>query len=684
MKNQSLIYKSLSAGFIIGLLLLTSSFTSVKTVWLTSLDMGKIGSSSWYPSAVDKNADKTALSIAGHSFAKGLGTHVKSYLWINLDGGSDRFMAYVGIDDDTSKIVNPKRAYLTTHNFEVFGDGKKLWQSGPMNYGDAAKRIDVDVKGIKTLILTVVNSGPGSSFVQADWADAQFAVSGNDPVTISPPVEEAVILTPKPSPAPRINGPKVYGCHPGNPFLYRIPTTGNRPMHFSAKNLPAGLVLNTVTGIITGSIANRGEYNVVLYAKNSLGHDSRVFKIKCGDVIALTPPMGWNDWYAYYVSVSDKKIREVADVFVKSGMADAGYQYVDIDDCWSNEPKIISWWQGADSGRSGPPRDSQGNILPNSAFPDMKAMTDYVHSKGLKVGIYSSPGPTTCAGFTGSYDHEQQDAQQFANWGFDFLKYDWCSYGAITNFTKQGSVKGVDSSLASYQKPYRLMAGMLKTVHRDMIFNLCQYGMAEVYKWGAEVGGNSWRTGADLGGELNRLFEVALRNASLGDYCHPGAWNDPDYIQIGYLGNLKGDPRPSGFTPNECYSFMSLWCLTSAPLFYSGTMYKLDDFTLNVLCNPEVIAVDQDALGKCGKVVQKNDDSFVIVKQMEDGSKAIGLTNTGEVPAKITIKWSEFGASGKYLVRDLWREKNIGSFSNEFTATVPRHGTMMLRVVKEN
>ncbi len=476
-----------------------------------------------------------------------------------------------------------------------------------------------------------------------------------------------VILTPKPGPAPRINGPEVYGARPGHPFLYRIPTQGERPIKFSAKGLPRGLHLNSHTGIITGFTPKAGEYTVTLRAKNKYGKDSRSFKIASGETLALTPPMGWNDWYAHYDRITDAKMRQAADILVSSGMADVGYQYVDIDDCWMNCRR------NNDPMQFGPFRDQNGNILPNKHFPDMKALTDYIHAKGLKAGIYTSPGPRTCGGFAGSYGHEAQDARQFANWGFDLLKYDWCSYShEVTN----------PPSLADMKRPYELMGSLLKQQNRDILMNLCQYGMGHVWEWGAEVGGQSWRTAGDLGNSLDHIFQVALNNSEHAAWQKPGAWNDPDYIQIGWVGIARkyGQPRKFPFTPTEEYSFMSLWCLMGSPLFYSADLTRLDDFTLNVLCNPEVIAIDQDPLGKGARVIFVGDNQFLMVKDLENGGHALGLCNATESPVDMTANWSACGLSDAQHVRDLWRELDLGDYTGSFSARVPPHGVILVRL----
>lgn len=486
------------------------------------------------------------------------------------------------------------------------------------------------------------------------------------------------IQTPSAAPSPRLNNAMVYGARPGNPFLYRIPCQGTRPIQFEVKNLPSGLNLDPVTGIISGITPAQGSYEMTIEAKNGRGRDRRRFTIVAGDKLALTPPMGYNHWYAHYNRITDVMMREAADIMIRSGMADVGYDYVNIDDCWMNAPEY------EDKSRMGPLRDESGNIMTNSYFPDMKALTGYIHSLGLKTGIYTSPGPLTCGQFSGSYQHEEQDAKMFAEWGFDFLKYDWCSYGRVAStesaVTNASGKKVI--SLDAYKKPYAMMGEILKKQNRDIVYNLCQYGMGDVWNWGGEVEGNCWRTAGDLGFELDRVFDVALKNSEHREFSKPGEWNDPDYIQIGWIGNARemGEPKEIKMPHSMQYAYMSLWSLMAAPLIYSGDMTHLDEFTLNVLCNPEIIEVNQDPLGISGLVIKRNEEQFVMIKELQDGSSAVGLFNRGKVPVEISVSFSELGMAGRKPVRDLWRQEHLGRYKNRFSAMVPAEGVIMVKV----
>ncbi|MGQ9505436.1 MAG: NPCBM/NEW2 domain-containing protein [Thermogutta sp.] len=656
--------RSLSLGLALCCLLPTTCLggEEFKIIPLSELDLSQM-SQGWGRPVPKKNVVKQTMRIAGKEYAEGVGTHAVSVLHLVLDGQVVRFTAEVGIDESAGKKGSVR--------FQIYADKRVVFDSGIMHGGEKAMTVDVNLEGVQELMLFVDATEDGIEFDHADWANAVFRYRGQAPKTVPAPSEPKEILTPKPGPAPQLNHARRYGCRPGRPFLYRIPCTGERPLRLSAVGLPASLSLDPDTGIITGQAPQqRGEYVVQLTAQNQHGRDEGSWTIVVGDTLALTPPMGWNSWYIHYHRVSDADMRAAADAMISTGMADYGYCYVNIDDCWMVKPG------SEDPVLGGPPRDESGAVRPNKKFPDMKALTDYIHTKGLKAGIYISPGPLTCAGYVGSYQHEETDAKKFAEWGFDFLKYDWCSYGRVVQAKKR----------EDFMKPYQLMGNILKNLDRDIVFNLCQYGMDSVWEWGAKVGGNCWRTTGDLGlegGSLNRgIYQVGLKNAKLWEYAGPGHWNDPDYLLIGWVGEARvaGEGRPTPLTPNEQYSHMSMWCLMAAPLIFSGDMTKLDDFTLNVLCNREVIAIDQDILGQQARIVRQTATELVLAKPLADGSLAVGMFNLGELPQTMTITWKELDRQGPQLVRDLWRQQDLGVSKDGYTAEIGRHGVILVRL----
>ncbi len=516
----------------------------------------------------------------------------------------------------------------------------------------------------------------------------------------------AFILTPKDSPKPAIHSAKVFGVRPGSPFLYTVAATGDRPLTFSATGLPATLKLDPQTGQITGSLASTGEYDVTLHAKNSLGTADRPLKIKCGSLIQLTPAMGWNSWNCFGAAVTADKVKAAADTFISKGLINHGWTFINIDDFWEVNPN-----QGRrDPTLAGPERDAQGRILPNPRFPDMKGLVDHIHSLGLKAGIYSSPGPTTCGGCIGSYQHEDLDAKQYADWGIDYLKYDWCSYGTIANGIatarfnatntapadtntpppgagRRGGRRGIPLLHSEYQEPYRVMRAALDKVPRDIVYSLCQYGNDRVWEWGADVGGNSWRTSGDIQDNWNSLSGNGFRLGGHDQYVNPGHFDDPDMMVLGVLDVGRGvNLHPTRLTPDEQYTHMSLWCLLASPLLLGCDLTKLDDFTLSLLCNDEVLAVDQDPLGRQASRVSQDTTNQVEVwsKPLEDGSKAVGLFNRGNAPQTVTANWRDIGVTGDQVVRDLWRQQYIGTFRNTFEVTVPRHGVVFVKIAKAN
>jgi alpha-galactosidase len=632
---------------------------------LSSLDLSSTRQG-WGKVQIDKSVTGKDLLIAGTKYEFGVGTHANSSIKIRLNKRNVRFSAKVGMDD----AVQGTPGSIT---FAISGDNKLLWESPLMKPGQPAIPVDLEISKVKVLVLEVKDGGDGIGYDHGNWAEARFTgqTGGIEPWKAEK--EVAVILTPKPAPKPRINGTKIFGVRPGNPVLFKIAATGTKPLKYEVEGLPAGLSVDPATGIFSGSVSEPGTYTMKFRASNKFGTAERDFRLVVGNNLALTPHMGWNSWYVWENHVTEKIMRAAADAMLENGMIDHGYMYVNIDDCWSVKPT-------SDNPEiNGVARDSAGNLLTNKRFPDMKGMVDYIHSKGLKAGTYTSPGRTTCAGHVSAFGFEEQDVRSFVNWGFDFLKYDWCSYGQIA----------ADQSLPELQKPYQLISSILEKQPRDIVLNLCQYGMGDVWKWGKQVGGNSWRTAGDLGGSFEGIGTALFRDGfdvyssdSLHLYAGPGGWNDPDYLLFGYLSNWSGETVPTPLTPNEQYTQMSLWALVAAPLIFSGDITRLDAFTLSVLTNDEIIDVDQDPLGKPGYRVVKNGDTEVWKRELEDGSIAVGLFNRGEEPVKVTALWSDLGLSGKHVVRDLWRQKDLGWFKEKYSAKVGRHGVVMIKISK--
>jgi alpha-galactosidase len=353
--------------------------------------------------------------------------------------------------------------------------------------------------------------------------------------------------------------------------------------------------------------------------------------------LAATPPMGWNSWNHFAEKVDARTIREQADAMVASGMKDAGYVYINIDDTWEDK------------------RDAQGNIQPNEKFRDIKALADYVHGKGLKLGIYSSPGPKTCAGFEGSLGHEEQDAQSYANWGIDYLKYDWCQPS-----------RSVEEMKAAYTK----MRDALKKTGRPIVFSLCQYGLGNVWEWGASVGGNLWRTTGDIEDNYESMAKIGFGQSGHEKYAGPGHWNDPDMLEVGN----------GGMNEDEYRTHFSLWCLLAAPLMAGNDLSKMTPYTQDMLTNREVLAVDQDALGKQGYPVVQEGPFEVWMKPMADGSTVVGLFNRSKEADKMTVNFSHIGVTGEASFRDLWLKKDLGRFKEKYSVQVPGHGVVLVRV----
>jgi alpha-galactosidase len=561
----------------------------------------------------------------------------------------------------------------------------------------------------------------------AVWSSLGLAVAAlavslpAQPTPAAAPDLGSFILTPPPAHNPRLTGAAIYGERPASPFLFTVTATGDRPMTFSATGLPPGLKLDPATGQITGSVAAPGTFTVYVNAKNALGSATRDLKLVIGDQISLTPPMGWNSWNSWAGNVDKDKVMQSVRALVSTGLINHGWSYVNIDDTWQGE-------------RTGPDHA----LLANDKFPDMKGMVDEIHALGLKAGIYSTPWITSYANYAGGsaanaegtggrgggganhhigeFHFMAADAKQFAAWGFDYLKYDWDN-----------------QKVPDIQE----MSDALRASGRDIIYSLSN-SLPRGEGPDLDRLANAWRTTGDINDQWGRqsdyhhgMAENGFSQDAWAPYSGPGHWIDPDMLVVGRV-SVGLAMHNSRLTPDEQYTHISLWCLLAAPLLIGCDLQRVDAFTLNLLSNDEVLDVDQDVLGKQAVRVggpafvppaaagrrgrrggaagaapaagangaapapgaagapatpvpaappdNPGGNGLVYARPLADGSLAVGLFNVGPREEKVTATWKDLGVNGQRLVRDLWRQKDLGTFTDEFSATVPSHGVVLVKV----
>lgn len=645
------------------LLLTLCAQAQQKTVWLDEAYRAALCVQDWGMPQQNQAVVWTPspLTVNGTVYERGVGVHSISRMLFSLDKKALYVTGMVGADDN-----NP---FAGKHRYKIVGDRKVLWQSPVMWKGMPVQPFHVDLTGVDKVLLLVEECGDGIMYDHADWLNVKFVTNGEVtpiPVWPKPVKKERYILTPPASGTPCINNPLVYGARPGNPFQMAIMASGERPMVFSAHGLPEGLELDESTGVITGVCHQRGEFKVRLVAENGLGRDEKEVTLRMGDKIALTPPMGWNSWNCWGLDVDDAKVRDAARTMHEK-LQPYGWTYINVDD----------GWQAAE-------RSSDGTLGGNAKFPDMKALGGYVHSLGLKFGIYSSPGPTTCGSFLGSYGHEETDARTWAEWGVDYLKYDHCGYMDVQKDTQEKTI----------QAPYIVMRDALDKMQRDVVFCV-GYGAPNVWNWAKEAGGELWRTTRDITDEWNVVTAIGCFQDVCAQVTAPGSYNDPDMLVVGKLGKAwRSQIQESALTPDEQYSHISLWCILSAPLLIGCDLDSIDDFTLGLLTNSEVLAVNQDPLVYPAHKIM-TDNGQIWYKRLYDGSYAVGLFQIDpyfvlweqEEGEDIQLRdytmqlcFDQIGINGQAHVRDLWRQKDLGVFHDNFSINVPWHGVSFLKV----
>ncbi len=624
-----------------------------RIVWLDELDLSLVDQSAGKALA-NQSMWKTPLYIAGVHFERGVGTHAASVFRIRLDGSALRFNAAVGLDDSPPEF----ELQQASAEFLVIGDGRVLWRSGIVHGREKARPFSVSLKGIRLLILKVDHAGDGITGDRADWVNAFFEIGNAPPVAVQRAREKEYITAPAASKKPLINAPYVYGARAGSPFLFTIPVSGQRPMRIITTALPEGITIDNNTGILSGEALRNGSYKIKVMASNSYGNDRKELTIEIGDRICLTPPMGWNSWNVFGAEVTDRKIRKMADALVEQGLTQYGYSYINIDD----------GWQGQRGGKF-------NAIMPNDKFPDMKALVDYVHSKGLKIGIYSSPWVQTFAGFVGgsadtregkvinpsrrygAFSFVKNDVQQWAEWGFDYVKYDW-----VTNDIAH-------TAELSY---------LLRYSGKDMVCSISNAApFEEAEDWSRLT--NLWRTTGDIHDSWCSMTTIGFLQNKWQPFAGPGRWNDPDMLVVGKLGWGK-QLQPTRLSPDEQYTHISLWSLLAAPLLLGCDLMQLDSFTLSLLINNEIIAVNQDVAGIQGKHVNSDKDKETEVwsKPLSDGRLAVGLFNRSDTAQVVAITWKELEIQGARSVRDLWRQKNVGIYKDQYRAMIPAHGVVVV------
>lgn len=644
---------------------------------LSKLDLSLV-SQGWGAARAAASVAGAPLRVAGRVHKDGVGTHADSELAVTLSPGANRFVGGVGVDDDTRGKGSVE--------FRVLAGEKVLWSSGVMRGGDAPKSVDIDLAGHREISLCVTDAGDGIEHDHADWLDARFIHSGAAPVAKRAGAAEPGRLTPPESPAPRINGAKVFGVRPGSPLFFQLAVSGERPMRFAAEGLPAGATLDPTTGRIVGKLDARGEFPVKVTATNAKGSATGTLRLVVGDRIALTPPMGWNSWYCFSEAVSQKDVADMARAMRDTGMVNYGWSYVNIDDCW-NAAK----------------RDASGAMAPNERFPDMPGLVSEIHGYGLRAGIYSTPWMASYAGFIGgSLPNAQadfgakelppakraqpgqfigtypavhklgldkvgpdwrfdRDMRRYAEWGFDYIKVDWHPLDIPT---------------------LKRVADAVRSCGRDIVLSLSNHAdlkLAGEYGKYAEL----WRTSGDIRDSWGSVSSIGFdQNSKWAAFSRPGNWNDPDMLQVGYVGEAgtMGKGRHTRLTPNEQYAQVSLWALSSAPLILSCDLRKLDDFTLGLLMNPEVIDIDQDAAGAASAPVELGARGVALLKPLADGSYALGLFNRGEKAATVSVSLTQLGLAGKFAVRDLWRCADEGFTDSSVSAKVGRHGVKLVKL----
>ncbi len=686
------------------LLCISAAPSHADRVWLASLDLSNV-EQGWGKASADKSVDGHPITLGGRVFEHGLGTHSTGIFTVDLDRGSRRFTAWAGIDDETQKRGSVE--------FQVVGDGKILWSSGILRGGDPPKRVDVGVSMVNRLALIVGDAGDGFEYDHADWADASFDVVGAAPHSAKKAESNPSVAAPFEPNKPVITSPAIFGVRPQTPTLFTITATGTRPIKYSASGLPPGLKIDEATGRITGTQPVYATiplvYNVHIKASNIHGSDSRTLMIVVADQVAVTPPLGWNSYDCFGDDVTEAEVMANAR-YVNEKLHQHGWEYIVVDYRWydpnaSKNPNDANIHKG-----EGLTMDANGRLTPSpNRFPSaegglgFKPLADRIHSMGLKFGIHVMRGITRAAvkqnfPIEGSPYHASEAANT-AN------TCSWCSDMYGVDASKPAGQAWYDSLLRLYaswgvdyikvddmSSPYSTLE--IEAVHkaiekcgRSIVLSLspgetpiedARNVVANANLWG--ISGDFW----DNWGAVNHQFDLLERWKGYGG---PGHWPDADMIPLGHVsvsGRSVGPDRRTGLTKDEQMTMISLWALAPSPMMLGMNLPDNDPWTLSLISNDEVLAVNQDPLGKQAlrePLPGTSALSEVWVRDMADGSKVVGLFNRIGVPMPIRIEWANIGIRTTKSVRDLWRREDLPHLGAGYETTLGPHGAILLRVV---
>ncbi len=646
------------------LLLCMTLYTSAqKTIYLEELDVIHKGTVGWGTMKNNKSIDGNPLKLKGVTYQHGIGTHAEGRIDIELNKNATRFTCVLGIDDEVNVVGKPKEGIVSYEIINYSNSEEKIVKSGTIKRIDSNPiEIDLDVTGWEYLCL-VYKEGNGNNWSDhVDFCDAIITYNNDSEAPIAITYEEMIAKN-------NISFMCTFKHYslPNVKMMHRF-KHNNESDVLTVSDLPEGLKYNAERELVEGKITEEGtyKYNVTLTRGNKEVTKEVTVEVS-SDLISPTPLMAWMSWNIFQNDINEQVLKEVADLMVSTGLKDIGFNYLLVDDVWHGQYRL-----------------SNGKPTYNTVkFPSgLKALTEYIHSKGLKAGIYSDAATQTCAKEFGSYGYEEIDAQQYADWGFDFLKYDYCF---------------APSEMQEAKKRYKKMGDALKATGREFYYYVCEWGVLKPWLWASEAGGQSWRVSYDsrdiwdhgkYGVENYGAIQGIDIMKPLACYAGPNQFNDADMLCAGLYGQggeASSHNGANGMTDTEYQSQFSMWTIFAAPLIISFDLKKMNDATERILTNKEVIAINQDPMGQQGECVYSKNGKEVYMKDLENGDVAVALLNRGSSTTNIEIDLDKlFLREKEYIVRDLWKQEDIGTVTEKISASVESHETKLYRIRSKN